>query len=131
MSKVQRKKKKVGIKKVPNYLEFLQKQCHKIAKEKGFWDDWSITLEPNKTVYGITDLKYRNNGELIALMHSELSEALEAIRHDDWKNVGEEMADTVIRILDFCEARGINLSKEIVKKMKINRKREYKHGKKF
>ena len=64
-------------------------------------------------------------------MHSELSECLEALRHDDWRNVAEELADVMIRIGDFAEARGINLTKAIEKKMKINKKRKFKHGKKF
>jgi len=75
----------------------------------------------------------RNNGEMIALMHSELSEALEELRKEDCniKLVGEELADCVIRIMDFCQAREIDLEKEILKKIKKNRKRPYKHGKKF
>ena len=70
---------------------------------------------------------------MIALMHSELSEALEAIRSKDEakNNVGEELADCCIRIFDYCGAYGIDLGKEIVKKMKINEKREVRHGKKF
>lgn len=94
----------------------LQFECHKIAKEHGFWD------EP------------RNDAEMIALMHSELSEALEGLRKNNWigkGGVNEEMADTVIRILDFCQYHGVDLGYEIVKKMEKNRKRKYKHGKKF
>ena len=83
----------------------------------------------------------RNDGELIALMHSELSEALEALRkdipEDEWHvpgldPVSEEMADVVIRVLDYCEHRGINLGSAVVKKMRFNEGREHKHGgKKF
>ena len=93
----------------------LQRLCHQIATEKGFWE------------------KDRNNGELIALIHSELSEALEELRRldVDWKHVGEEMADAVIRILDFCEAREIDLETAVWEKMDINKRREYKHGKQF
>jgi len=91
------------------------KKCHQVAVEKGFWD------EP------------RNNGELIALMHSELSEALEALRQIDESknNVGEELADCCIRIFDYCGARDIDLEKELNKKIEINKKRPKKHGKKF
>ena len=91
-----------------------QKIAHNIAKEHGFWDELP-----------------RNNGEMIALIHSELSEALEGMRKDDWNNVAEEMADAVIRILDFCEGRNIDLEAEIIKKMNKNKFRGYKHGKKF
>ena len=86
---------------------------HHIAKEKGWWDD------------------ARNDGELIALMHSELSEALEAMRnHAKEEDVAEELADCCIRIFDYCGARGIDLQKAITRKIQKNRKRPYKHGNK-
>ncbi len=96
-------------------LKELCKYSHKIAIKKGFWDE------------------DRNNGELIALMHSELSEALEALRQKDKSknNVGEELADCCIRIFDYCFAKNINLEKEIINKMKINKKRPIKHNKRF
>lgn len=110
-------------------LKQLQKLCHTIAIEKGFWDE-DDTLEK----YFIGQKKdTRNNGEMIALMHSELSEALEELRKEkcNIKLVAEELADCVIRILDFCEGRGIDLDKAINKIVKRNKKRPYKHGKKF
>lgn len=47
----------------------MQTACHGLAKRAGWWND-PATGEP----------KDRNDGELIALMHSELSEALEGVR---------------------------------------------------
>jgi len=93
----------------------LQKKCHDTAVDKGFWDT------------GHT----RNNAEMVMLMVTELAEAVEGLRHNDWLNVGEEFADTVIRIMDFCEARGIDLESAIEQKMVRNKERPYKHGKKF
>ena len=109
-------------------IKQLQKLCHQIAREKGFWDN-NDSLE--KFYIGQT-FDTRNNGEMIALMHSELSEALEELRKPNCKMklVGEELADCIIRILDFCEGRGINLQTLLEKKIKKNKKRPYKHGKK-
>lgn len=95
-------------------ISSLIKECHRIAESKGWWD------EP------------RNDGELIALMHSELSEALEALRaHGTKDNLAEELADCCIRIFDYCGARDIDLEKILLKKIEYNRTRPYRHGKKF
>ena len=97
-------------------------QVHEVAQDKGWWDG------------------ERNDGELIALMHSELSEALEGLRHGNGSSdhipefncAEEELADTVIRIADMCAARGWRLGEAIIAKMEFNSGRSRKHGgKKF
>lgn len=88
----------------------------------------------------------RNVGELIALMHSELSEALEADRKslmDDKlphrNGLEVELADAVIRIMDAAGGLGLDLGAAIVEKLAYNAKRadhtrEHRlgdHGKKY
>ena len=106
----------------------LQKLCHKIAIKKGFWDTNTEILEKH-----FAGKNGRNNGEMIALMHSELSEALEELRKPNCniKKVGEELVDCFIRILDFCGGRNIDFQALLEKKIKKNKKRKYKHGKRF
>ncbi|MDD3344891.1 MAG: MazG nucleotide pyrophosphohydrolase domain-containing protein [Candidatus Omnitrophica bacterium] len=92
----------------------LIRECHRVARSKGWWDE------------------ARNDGELIALMHSELSEALEAMRNRGKKDdLAEELADCCIRIFDYCGSRKIDLDKALRKKIEYNKTRPYRHGKKF
>lgn len=93
---------------------------HRNARSKGWWD------QP------------RNTGEAIALMHSELSEALEAVRkgnpQDDkvpFDALTVELADCVIRIFDYCGGNHLPLVEALIAKHEFNKSRPYKHGKKF
>lgn len=94
--------------------------CHQIAVDGGWWHD----LETGER-------KERNKGELIALMHSELSECLEGVRknlmddklsHRKMEEV--ELADTVIRIFDYCGAYNLDLGGAINEKLSFNKNRE-------
>ena len=94
---------------------------HSTAQEKGWWDE------------------ARNDGEMIALMHSELSEALEFLRHgnpaDDkipaYSGAEAELADVVIRLMDMAQGRGWKVAEALVEKLAFNRTRERRHGKHF
>ncbi len=83
----------------------------------------------------------RNDGECIALMHSELSEALEALRKNPlqkdehcpaYSNLEVELADCVIRIMDYAGMRNLDVAGAILAKVEYNKSRTVKHGgKKF
>lgn len=88
----------------------LCKEAFMTAKAKG-WHD-----EPRET------------GTLLALIHSEVSEALEADRKGDQENFAEELADVCIRIFDLCGSKDIDLEGAISRKMERNKTRSYKHG---
>lgn len=67
--------------------------------------------------------------EKLMLVVTELSEGVEAVRHGDWTNFSEEMADATIRIFDICGSIGIDLENEIAVKMGVNEQRPHMHGK--
>ena len=64
----------------------------------------------------------------MALIHSEVSEASEAIRKRDFENFKEERADTVIRVASIAHGLGIDLTAEIVAKLAANKERPMFHG---
>lgn len=65
---------------------------------------------------------------VLALITSEVSEALEAFREDDGENFVEEMADTLIRVLDLVAAFDLDFDGAVRRKMDKNRQRGHKHG---
>jgi len=65
---------------------------------------------------------------VLALMHSEVSEALEAFRHDDGENFVEELADVLIRVLDCVAAFEDDFDAVVRAKIEKNRTRGHKHG---
>jgi NTP pyrophosphatase (non-canonical NTP hydrolase) len=104
-------------------IKDIQKMVHELAKLKGWHDGTPRTAL-----------------EIHMLIVSEIAEATEAVRKNephifwmyDGKPEGElvELADAVIRILDYCEVNGWDLEEAIAEKHSYNETRSYRHGNK-
>jgi len=130
-------------------IKAISNRIHQNAKAKGFFEEG----------------ENKNIGEMLMLIVTEVSEAMEADRinrfydantrrlkestgsrwafdiidsnPDAWNNwftvevknsFGDELADVVIRVMDMCAFKGIDLEWHIMQKIRYNETRSYKHG---
>jgi len=96
----------------------------------GYMDETSTTSTSLYTKNGFEDLFNKHGlwGDLVelALITTEVSEAMNKIRRDE--DVDEELADIVIRVMNYCNRKGKDLRSLIISKNKKNLERPYLHG---
>lgn len=103
-------------------LGILQAKCMELATEKG-WNEKAIPFP-----------------EMCSLLHSEISEALEAFREhlpinftgdpetDKPVGIASEFADLFIRLCHYCSRLGIDLESATIQKLRYNVTRPHRHG---
>lgn len=112
---------------IKHAAEVLQNQCHGLAYACGWWHDLGSGAD---LTTGPGEPTKRNVGELLCLVHSEISEAMEGHRkgladdklpHRPMLEV--EMADAVIRLFDMAGGMGLDLPGAIAEKLAYNASR--------
>lgn len=137
---------------VMDSITHLSKEVNKGNRERGFWSNYD-------SMQGVPATKNAFISQMIMLVVTELSEAVEGLRKDrhvtdyhkqtfkKWKEDGgtfktyfeehikdkfeDEIADTFIRLLDLAGGLGIDIGFFIEQKLTYNSMREKKHGKNF
>lgn len=109
--------------------------AHRVNVSNGWWSDRE-EMESILESHGI-DLLPHQAIELLGLVTSEVSEAMEAARTQPVKKWADyetkdtfvrECADAVIRIMDLCRAYNLPLGAAIIEGIKANQARGQKHG---
>lgn len=124
-------------------LEILAARIAIDNRLKGFWPDGTDANDGLKLALYPETLG-RNPGECLALVHSEVSEALEAVRSStnggfevkddkltDESQFAVELTDDMIRCLDMGGGFKLGLGRILIAKLVRNRSRPYKHGRAF
>lgn len=107
-------------------LDKLAYDLHWTAIDKGFWDPTKRIQEQDSFIF---------YAKQIAMIHSEATEVLEALRKSKGeKAVVEELADIIIRVLDLwagLDSNGVtesSLHQTLIEKSDFNKTRPNMHG---
>jgi len=101
------------------FFGIVQQDINLVAHDHGWWEG------------------YQNDSDKLMLMVTEIAEACEALRSPEPKidehcpeflNIEVELADTIIRIMDFAQERKLRVAEALLAKHNYNKTRPFKHG---
>lgn len=97
----------------------------------GWWDDRNTLIETSPRMTPLVVIG------CLGLVHTEVSEAIEAVRKHDFATWGDaktkdtlvrELAGTIVRCMDLAERFEMPLAEAIVEEIKANAERGFRHG---
>lgn len=108
-------------------LDLYSVYIHRANEKKGFYEDWNGS-----------DIQHHL--ARLALITSEVGEAIEALRAGNLgvlpcekepsiTAIEEELADIIIRVLDYAGLRNLDIGRAVITKLAVNAERPHKHGK--
>ena len=127
-------------------LNEIRDAIHNNSVAKGFWNEPNtnitekimlVVTELSEAVEAMRKLSKNELSHSISLCNSTTEDFdLNGYDHYDFEkfikdSVGDEFADSIIRILDLCGRLGIDIEGHIKYKMEYNSTRPYLHGKQF
>lgn len=117
-------------------LNELAADIYEWSKTKGFWE---VPVPPVLSQEGELYLARLRKTQKIMLVVTELAELVEGLRTVEgpsskilgFTNEEEEIADAIIRLLDYSGAYGLRIGEALTAKMAHNEGRPFRHGKEF
>ena len=113
-------------------LDAVQREAHRVNVANGWWDDRRRIMTS-----GVPGAQANVILACLALVTSEVAEAMEAVRKHDpatWSDAEtkdtlvREMAGAFVRIMDLAEELGLPLAEAIRAEIRANTDRGHKHG---
>jgi len=105
-------------------LKDIGSEAHAINQKNG----WEVFTEQDWPQHRADKEPVQKLCTHMALVHSEVSEATEAVRKIDRANFEEELADVIIRVASIAFGMGIDLGSAVETKLAVNATRGLHHG---
>ncbi len=129
-----------------SFIEFYKKDIHENAEKKGFWkqpvnipEKLMLTVsEISEALEALRDDNFCRDADVISLYElimtgdSEETKIFKDLFEQRIKNTfQDEIADSIIRLLDICHYYNIDIERQLAIKHEYNKLRPFKHNRKF
>jgi len=108
------------------HVSEVQALVYEEYKKNGYLERWNKAEKVLNETMGAGEIASLAE---IGLFSTEKAESMEALRDKDEKGeLGSELADIIIRVLNFASRKGLDMERELLRKHERNMAREHLHG---